>query len=86
MFDWVYMGGGGAACVETIGSVVEIAVVTVVGARVGTGAGTGAGADVVLGVDVVTVHGCGTGASINVLLLFSIAPPFGRLLLFVLNP
>ena len=55
-----------------MGSVVEMAVVTVVGARVGTGAG----ADVVHGAVVVTVQGCGTGASINVLLLFSIAPPF----------
>ena len=55
---------------ETIGTVVETAVVTVVGARERTGAGAEVVADVMGGT------GQGTGASSSVLLLFSIAPPF----------
>ena len=51
---------------ETIGPVLETAVVTVVGASERTGAGA----------EVDVMVGTGTGASSRVLLLFNMAPPF----------
>ena len=74
----------GAVVVDTGAEIVEGGpAIEVVGARVGTGAGAAVVPFIVVPfivvvvvVVVVNVTGHGTGASIKVLLLFSIAPPF----------
>ena len=60
---WVYTGGGGASCVETIGSVATAWVVVVVGARVAVVTGAALTAT-----ESVVVDTAGTGASNRVLL------------------